>query len=79
MVSTLSEACPDRLILLTFYFRWCTMTVAVTCFVVAFNSAVVTADIEGVAKEFHVSVEVALLSITLFVIGFGVGTSKFFC
>lgn len=59
------------------YKWWCTMTVAVTCFVVAFNSAVVTADIEGVAKEFHVSVEVALLSITLFVVGFGVGPMAF--
>ena len=79
MVSTSSEARSNRSIFLTSYFRWCTMTVAVTCFVVAFNSAVVTADIEGVAKEFHVSVEVALLSITLFVVGFGVGTSKCFC
>lgn len=57
-------------------YKWyCTMVVAVTCFVVAFNSAVITADLEGVAKEFHVSMEVALLSITVFVVGFGVGTS----
>jgi hypothetical protein len=49
------------------------MVVAFTCFVVAFNSAVITPDIEGVAKAFHVSNEVALLSITLFVIGFGIG------
>jgi hypothetical protein len=55
------------------YKWWCTMMVAITCFVVAFNSAVVTADIEGVAKEFGCSEEVALLSITLFVMGFGVG------
>lgn len=59
------------------YKWWCTMTVAVTCFVVAFNSAVITADIEGVAKEFHVSIEVALLSITLFVVGFGIGPMAF--
>lgn len=51
---------------------WCTMCVAITCFVVAFNSAVITADLEGVAEEFNVSEEVALLTITLFVIGFGV-------
>ena len=53
------------------------MCVAVTCFVVAFNSSVITADIEGVAQEFNVSEEVALLSITLFVVGFGVGPMAF--
>ena len=52
---------------------WCTMTVAATCFVVAFNSAVITADIMGPAREFHVSEEVGLLAITVFVVGFGVG------
>jgi len=55
------------------YKWWCTMTVAMTCFVVAFNSAVITADVGGVAKSFDVSEEVALLTITLFVVGFGVG------
>lgn len=55
------------------YKWWCTMTVAVTCFVVAFNSAVITADISGPAKAFRVSEEVSLLAITVFVIGFGVG------
>lgn len=55
---------------------WCTMCVALTCFVVALNSAVVTADIGGVAEEFGCSEEVALLSVTLFVVGFGIGTSK---
>ncbi|KAK6834600.1 multidrug resistance protein [Apiospora arundinis] len=59
-------------------YKWyCTMVVAVTCFVVAFASSVVTADIAGVAEEFHVSEEVALLSITLFVVGFGVGPMAF--
>lgn len=51
------------------------MCVAFTCFVVAFNSGVITADIEGPAKEFGVSREVGFLAITLFVVGFGVGTS----
>jgi hypothetical protein len=55
------------------YKWWCTMTVAMTCFVVALNSAVITADIKGPAEEFGVSEEVALLSITLFVMGFGIG------
>lgn len=59
-------------------YKWyCTMVVAITCFVVAFASSVVTADIEGVAEEFNVSEEVALLSITLFVVGFGVGPMIF--
>lgn len=47
------------------YKWWCTMVVAVTCFVVAFNSAVITADLEGVSRDFHVSEEVSLLTITL--------------
>ncbi|OQO09920.1 hypothetical protein B0A48_04275 [Cryoendolithus antarcticus] len=59
------------------YKWWCTMVVAVTCFVVAFNSAVVTADLVGVSKEFGVSDEVSLLTITLFVVGFGVGPMVF--
>jgi hypothetical protein len=58
------------------YKWWCTMIVAITCFVVAFNSAVITANIKGPAEEFHVSEEVALLSITLFVVGFGIGKSS---
>ena len=55
-------------------YKWyITMIVALTCFVVAFASSVVTADIAGVTEEFGVSEEVALLSITLFVVGFGIG------
>jgi hypothetical protein len=46
-------------------YKWyCTMCVAITCFVVAFNSAVITADLEGVGKTFHVSEEVTLLTIS---------------
>lgn len=57
-------------------YKWyCTMVVAFTCFVVAFNSSVVTADITGVSKQFGVSDEVSLLSVTLFVVGFGLGAS----
>ncbi|KAI9158177.1 putative multidrug resistance protein [Paramyrothecium foliicola] len=59
-------------------FKWyCTMVVAMTCFVVAFCSSVITADIAGVSREFDVSEEVALLSISLFVVGFGVGPMAF--
>jgi hypothetical protein len=57
------------------YKWWCTMCVALVCFVVAFNSAVITANIGGVVEEFDVSRTVALLSITLFVVGFGIGKS----
>lgn len=56
---------------------WCTMAVAITCFCVAFNSAVVTADVAGVVETFDVSEEVALLSVSLFVVGFGVGPMVF--
>lgn len=55
------------------YKWWCTMVVAWTCFVVAFSSSVITADLEGVSATFGVSEEVSLLTITVFVIGFGVG------
>ena len=56
---------------------WCTMVVAITCFAVAFNSAVITADLVGPAETFGVSEEVSLLTITLFVVGFGVGPMAF--
>ena len=59
-------------------YKWyCTMVVALTCFVVALASSVITPDIEGVQKEFGVSREAALLSITVFVVGFGVGPMAF--
>lgn len=59
-------------------YKWyCTMVVALTCFVVAFASSVVTANVPGVVEEFGVSEEVALLSISLFVVGFGVGPMVF--
>ncbi|KAI5288395.1 hypothetical protein KEM54_005239 [Ascosphaera aggregata] len=54
-----------------------TMSVAWTCFIVAFCSAVVTADFEDVQATFGVSQEVALLTITVFVVGFGVGPMVF--
>lgn len=57
-------------------YKWyCTMVVAFTCFVVAFTSSVITPGINDVQEEFGVSSSVALLSITLFVIGFGLGKS----
>ncbi|THG99595.1 hypothetical protein EW026_g2776 [Hermanssonia centrifuga] len=51
--------------------------IASVCFVVAFASSVVTADIEGVCETFGVSEEVGLLTITLFVVGFGIGPMIF--
>lgn len=57
-------------------YKWyCTMVVAITCFVVAFCSSVITADMEGIMETFNVSEEAALVSITVFVVGFGVGKS----
>ncbi|KAK3329860.1 major facilitator superfamily domain-containing protein [Apodospora peruviana] len=59
-------------------YKWyCTMVVAITCFVVAFCSSVITADVSSVAKEFGVSYEAALVPITVFVVGFGVGPMIF--
>lgn len=55
-------------------YKWyCTMVVAFTCFVVAFASSVITADLEGPMESFGVSREVSLVVVTVFVIGFGVG------
>lgn len=59
------------------YKWWCTMVVAITCFAVAFNSAVITADPAGPAESFGVSEEVSLLATTLFVLGFGLGPMVF--
>ena len=47
------------------------MVVAMLCFAVAFGSAVVTGDIGGTAAYFGVSQEVIILTVTLFVLGFG--------
>lgn len=59
-------------------YKWyCTFVIAVTCLVVALCSSVITAGIGQVAEEFNISREVALLSITLFVVGFGVGPMAF--
>lgn len=56
---------------------WITGLIASVCFTVAFNSAVITADIGGPAGRFGVSEETALLSVTLFVVGFGIGPMFF--
>ena len=48
------------------------------CFVVALGSAIVTGDLERPAADFGVSEEVIILaSVTMFVIGFGVGPLVF--
>jgi len=55
-------------------FKWyCTIVVAFASFVVTFNSSVVTADLPGVSKEFGVSEQVSLLTVSLLVLGFGIG------
>lgn len=59
------------------YKWWCTMVVALTCFVVALASSVITADIGGVVEDLDVSEELALASISLFVMGFGIGPMIF--
>ncbi|CAK4032503.1 MFS-type transporter [Lecanosticta acicola] len=59
------------------YKWWCTMVVAITCFAVAFNSGVITADFIGPADTFGSSREVSLLAITFFVLGFGLGPMAF--
>lgn len=59
------------------YKWWCTMVVAVTCFVVAFCSSVISSDLDSMAEEFGVGRTVSQLAISLFVVGFGVGPMAF--
>ncbi|WLF79398.1 Synaptic vesicle transporter SVOP [Lodderomyces elongisporus] len=55
-----------------------TMVLGGMCYVVALGSAIVTGDMSGPAKTFGVSEEVVILaSVTVFVIGFGVGPLVF--
>lgn len=55
-------------------YKWyITMVVAFTCFVVALCSSIITADFPGVMTSFGVSREVAFITLTVFVVGFGVG------
>ncbi|CCT73905.1 probable multidrug resistance protein [Fusarium fujikuroi IMI 58289] len=54
-----------------------TLTLSWVCFAVAFASAVITPGIAGVVERFDTSSEVALLTITLFVYGFGIGPLVF--
>lgn len=55
-----------------------TFQLGFVCFVVALGSAIVTGDLGGPGEEFGVSEEVVILaSVTMFVIGFGVGPLLF--
>ena len=54
-----------------------TMLLGTVCFDVALGSAIVTGDIEGPMKTFGVSQEVVILTVTLFVLGFGFGPLLF--
>lgn len=54
-----------------------TTLLGIVCFDVALGSAIVTGDIEGPMKTFGVSQEVIILTVTLFVLGFGFGPLLF--
>lgn len=54
-----------------------TSILGLVCLGVAFCSAVVTGDIHGPREYFNVSTEVIILTVTLFVVGFGVGPLVF--
>lgn len=55
-----------------------TVLLGMVCFVVAFGSAIVTGDLLAPAKYFGVSEEVVILaSVTVYVLGFGVGPLVF--
>ncbi|ODQ64059.1 MFS general substrate transporter [Nadsonia fulvescens var. elongata DSM 6958] len=54
-----------------------TVLLALVCFTVALGSALPTGAMKGPMEEFHVSMEVVILTISLFVIGFGIGPLVF--
>lgn len=59
-------------------YKWyVSLSVAILCFGVALASAIVTGDISGPAEEFGVSEEVVIVTITVFVLGFGFGPLVF--
>lgn len=54
--------------------KWyCTLSCALLCLTVALGSAMPTGDLKSQAHTLHVSMEAIFLSISLFVLGFGVG------
>lgn len=57
--------------------RFTTMIVSLLCLTVAIGSAMPTGDLPGQARDLGVSNIVIYLSITLFVVGFGVGPLLF--
>lgn len=59
-------------------YKWyITFALGLVCLVVAFGSAVVTGDMAGPMEYFGVSEEVMILTVTLFVLGFGIGPLLF--
>ncbi|KAF9256577.1 MFS polyamine transporter, partial [Marasmius fiardii PR-910] len=59
------------------YSRYITITAAFLCLAVTLGSSTVTGDMTGPTKEFGTSQEIINLSITCFVIGFGIGPLVF--
>ena len=57
--------------------RFVTMGMSALCLAVALGSAMPTGNLPGQRKDLHVSSEAINLSITLFVVGFGVGPLLF--
>lgn len=55
----------------------CVLDITAICAIsvvsVAFASAVVTGDFDGIQAEFHVGTVVVALSVSLMVVGFGIG------
>jgi hypothetical protein len=57
--------------------RFTTVATSMLCLTVALGSAMPTGDLPGAAETLHVSDEAIYLSITLFVLGFGIGPLAF--
>lgn len=54
-------------------FRWITVSTATLCLSVAIGSSIVTGDMAGPTKELGIKQEITNLTVTCFVMGFGIG------
>jgi MFS family permease len=64
-------------LLIPFSIRFVTLGMSALCLAVALGSAMPTGNLPAQAEDLHVSNEAIFISITVFVVGFGVGPLLF--
>ena len=52
-------------------FRYVTLTVSVAILVANFGTSIVSPGLQSIAKQYGVSLEVGILAISLYLVGFG--------